>query len=224
MHKGFRAALACLLLATALARGEDAPPAAESTSDQASYAIGLNIGSDLRSRKFDVNIEKFIQGFKDGQVGKEALPPEQMQKLMLKFVADVAKRNAKEGEAFLAENAKKEGVKTTASGLQYKVIKEGDGTAPTATDTVTAHYKGALVDGSVFDQTKEQPASFPLGNVIPGWTEGLQLMKVGAKYQFFIPSKLAYGEQGRPPQIGPNLALIFEIELIGIGRQPQPKP
>jgi FKBP-type peptidyl-prolyl cis-trans isomerase FklB len=126
------------------------------------------------------------------------------------------KRDA--GEAFLAENAKKEGVKTTASGLQYKVIKSGTGESPKPTDTVKVHYHGTLIDGTVFDSSVQrgEPISFPVTGVIPGWVEALQLMKVGDKWQLFIPAKLAYGARSPSPLIGPNSTLIFEVELLGI--------
>ncbi len=132
--------------------------------------------------------------------------------------AKSADENKSEGEAFLAENGKKEGVITTASGLQYKVIKEGDGASPTATSSVTVHYKGTTIDGNEFDSSYKRgtPATFPLNRVIPGWTEGLQLMKEGASYQFYIPSDLAYGSRGAGRDIGPNSTLIFDVELIKV--------
>lgn len=130
----------------------------------------------------------------------------------------MAETELEKGEAFLKENAKKEGVKTTASGLQYQVLKEGDGKAPKATDVVKVHYKGTLLDGKEFDSSYKggQPIEFPLNRVIPGWTEGVQLMKEGAKYKFFIPAKLAYGERGAGGVIPPNATLIFEVELLEV--------
>ena len=139
--------------------------------------------------------------------------------LLLSSFTALAVTPAQKGEQFLKENAKKDGVKSTASGLQYKVIKEGAGKSPAATDTVTVHYRGTLIDGKEFDSSykRGEPAQFPLNRVIKGWTEGVQLMKEGAKYQFFIPANLAYGERGTPDgAIGPNETLIFEIELIKV--------
>ncbi|HEX9841889.1 MAG TPA: FKBP-type peptidyl-prolyl cis-trans isomerase, partial [bacterium] len=130
----------------------------------------------------------------------------------------VGAANKKQGEDYLAANKTKKGVKSTASGLQYKVLKEGNGKSPTLESVVTAHYKGTLIDGTEFDSSyaRGQPAQFPLNGVIPGWAEALQLMKVGAKYQVWIPAELAYGEQGAGQRIGPNTMLVFEIELLGI--------
>jgi FKBP-type peptidyl-prolyl cis-trans isomerase FklB len=129
-------------------------------------------------------------------------------------------KNKVEGEAFLAENGKKEGVVTLPDGLQYKILKEGDGAKPKATDTVTVHYRGTLISGTEFDSSykRKEPVSFPVNGVIAGWTEALQLMKVGSKWQLFIPSTLAYGERGAGPDLGPNATLIFEVELISIGK------
>jgi len=134
------------------------------------------------------------------------------------FFQQLADKNQKEGEVFLAENKKKKGVITLPSGLQYQVIKEGTGKIPKATDTVTTHYRGTLIDGTEFDSSykRGEPASFPVNGVIKGWTEALQLMKVGSKWQLFIPSNLAYGPQGAGQAIGPNATLIFEIELLSI--------
>lgn len=139
--------------------------------------------------------------------------------LTLTPISLMAQSAAEKGQQFLAENAKKEGVKTTPSGLQYEVIKEGTGKSPKATDTVLVHYKGTLLDGTEFDSSysRNEPISFPLNRVIPGWTEGVQLMKEGAKYKFFIPSNLAYGAGGTPGgPIGPNETLIFEVELLKV--------
>ena len=154
----------------------------------------------------------------EGAIGETGTEP-----LLEGQTDDVAQGRAKgaaEGEKFLAENATKEGVKTTESGLQYKVITEGDGPAPGATDEVTVHYVGTLINGEEFDSSiaRGQPVTFPLGNVIEGWTEGLQLMKTGSKYQFFIPAKLGYGERGAGVKIGPNQTLIFEVELLGVNQ------
>lgn len=130
--------------------------------------------------------------------------------------ATTPEENKVAGEAFLTENAKKDGIKTTSSGLQYEVLTKGEGKSPSASDTVTVHYKGTTLDGKEFDSSysRNAPATFPLNRVIKGWTEGLQLMNVGAKYRFFIPSTLAYGERGAGADIGPNAALIFEVELL----------
>jgi FKBP-type peptidyl-prolyl cis-trans isomerase FklB len=137
---------------------------------------------------------------------------------MMAKQSEVAKKNKAEGETFLAENKKKEGVKSLATGLQYKVIKAGTGKKPKSNDTVTVHYRGTLINGAEFDSSykRGQPATFPVSKVIPGWTEALQLMEVGAKWQLFIPSNLAYGEQGAGSDIAPNATLIFEVELVSI--------
>lgn len=195
-----------------------------------SYSIGLNIGNNLKQQGVEVDPAVLLRGVQDAISGAKALmTPEEVQQCMTQFqqemnekqLANAAKeadKNMKEGEAFLAENKKKEGVVTLPSGLQYKVITPGTGATPKATDTVTTHYRGTLIDGTEFDSSykRGEPASFPVNGVIPGWTEALQLMQVGAKWQLFIPANLAYGSRGAGGRIGPNATLIFDIELLGI--------
>jgi FKBP-type peptidyl-prolyl cis-trans isomerase FklB len=193
--------------------------------DKVSYSIGLKIGGDFKQQSLDVNVETLALGIKDAlSGGKPLLTDSEVQETLMAFQRDLmtkqlaqADKSKKEGETFLTENKKKEGIKTLPSGLQYKVIKEGKGQKPKATDTVKAHYKGTLINGKEFDSTdpKGDPASFGLSQVIPGWTEALQLMPVGSKWQLFIPANLGYGERGQGP-IPPNSALIFEVELVGI--------
>lgn len=198
-----------------------------SETQKAGYALGYDLGLNLREAADDMDLDAFAQGVKDAYAKTEAkLTPEQSQTVIetymirkqeeaQKQLEQKAVTNRQAGEAFLAENAKKDGVKTTASGLQYKVITEGSGTSPAATDIVTVNYEGKLIDGTVFDSSYErgEPVEFPLNQVIPGWTEGLQLMKPGAKYEFYIPSDLAYGEVGNP-EIEPNSVLIFTVDLL----------
>ncbi len=195
-----------------------------------SYAIGLDIGKSLQSLGNDIKLDTVIRGLSDSFEGKEPLLNQQemvavQQQFAAKMQAEkqaklaaMKEANAKAGAAFLEENKKKEGVKVTESGLQYEVLKEGDGAVPKATDTVKVEYVGTLVDGTEFDSSvkRGQPAVFAVGQVIPGWTEGLQLMKTGAKYRFVIPSELAYGENGAPPVIEPNSVLVFDVELLSI--------
>ena len=193
-----------------------------------SYAIGLDIATSLKRQELELDAKALTTGISDGLAGKPALTEDQQKAVLtdleksLRAKAEekqkaTAEKNLKAGEAFLAANAKKDGVKTTASGLQYKVIKTGTGASPKKTDTVKVHYHGTLIDGMVFDSSVQrgEPVTFPVNGVIPGWTEALQLMKVGDKWQLFIPAKLAYGEDGSGP-IGPNSMLIFEVELLGI--------
>ena len=195
--------------------------------EKVSYIIGMDIGSNLKKQSIDIDSNILAKGVKDALAGTKPLLTEQeiqetmmaFQKEMMAKQAEVAKKNKAEGEAFLTENKKKEGVKTLLSGLQYKVIKAGTGKKPKSTDTVTAHYRGTLINGTEFDSSykRGQPATFPVsGGMIPGWTEALQLMEEGAKWQLFIPPNLAYGEQGAGRDIGPNATLIFEIELVSI--------
>lgn len=197
--------------------------------EQVGYSLGYLMGSNNKNDIPDLNIEAFEKGIRDGYSGdekKRALTQEQMEKVLMEYqkkreaeitkeVEAKAKANKEAGEKFLAENEKKEGVQKTASGLQYKVITEGTGAKPKATDTVTVHYEGKLIDGKVFDSSYErgEPVSFRLNEVIKGWTEGVQLMNTGSKYELYIPSDLAYGETGNP-NIEPNSVLIFTVELL----------
>lgn len=192
--------------------------------DKLSYAWGLAMGQQLRAMGVqNLEISDFSNAVKAAFDGKEPeLPLDEAQKLINEYLADLQEKavaKAKEvGSKFLEENAKKEGVKVTGTGLQYMVEKEGTGASPAATDEVTVHYTGRLLDGTVFDSSvsRGEPATFPLNRVIPGWTEGLQLMKEGGKTVFFIPSELAYGAQGVPNAIPPHSTLIFEVELIKV--------
>jgi FKBP-type peptidyl-prolyl cis-trans isomerase FklB len=207
--------------------------------DKVSYSIGLDIGFTFKKQNMDMNPDAILAGIKDALNSKPQLTPDQTREVMAAFQKDmVAKqektnkeasvKNTADGQKFLADNKTKEGVKTTASGLQYKVLKEGSGATPRTTDTVTVNYRGTLIDGTEFDSSykRGEPITFPVTGVIPGWTEALQLMKVGSKYQLVIPANLAYGERGAGQTIGPNSTLIFEVELVGIqgAQSPSPSP
>lgn len=199
--------------------------------DKLSYALGIGIGSQLAGMGAkELNIDDFAQAIKDVISGSQLkVDNVEAQTLVQNFfqeqeakqqsaAAEAGKAAKAEGEAFLAENGKKEGIVTLPSGLQYQVLKEGDGKKPSATDQVVCHYEGTLIDGTVFDSSyqRNQPATFGLNQVIPGWTEGVQLMQEGAKYRFFIPYKLAYGERGAGAQIPPFATLVFDVELIEV--------
>ena len=199
--------------------------------DKLSYALGIGIGSQLAGMGAkELNIDDFAQAIKDVISGSELkVDNAEAQILVQNFfqeqeakqqaaAAEAGKAAKAAGEAFLAENGKKDGVVTLPSGLQYQVLKEGNGKKPSATDQVVCHYEGTLIDGTVFDSSyqRNQPATFGLNQVIPGWTEGVQLMQEGAKYRFFIPYKLAYGERGAGAQIPPFAALVFDVELIEV--------
>ncbi|GJG65642.1 peptidyl-prolyl cis-trans isomerase [Prevotella lacticifex] len=189
--------------------------------DKLSYSLGLGIGRQLSQLGAkNINIDDFAQSIKDALSGKEpAVSDEEAQQIVNQFFVEQEKVKSAaakaEGENFLAENGKKEGVVTLPSGLQYTVLREGNGKRPSATDTVECDYEGTLINGKVFDSSyrRGEHATFPLNQVIAGWTEGLQLMQEGAKYRFFIPYNLAYGERGAGRDIPPYAALIFDVEL-----------
>lgn len=199
--------------------------------EQASYMIGMDIGRTLKPLKDEVDLDVVVKAAKTMMDdGKPLLTDEQamqiaqqfgqrIQEKKMKEMEEASKKNVAEGEKFLAENAKKPNVKTTASGLQYQVLTEGTGPKPKATDMVKVHYKGELLDGTKFDSSydRKEPAVFSLEQVVPGWSEGVQLMNVGSKYKMWVPSKLGYGEQGTPGgPIAPNSTLVFEVELLEI--------
>lgn len=234
MLKKFPAAVVCIGLTTLLSACNDKPGTEtiklDNQTAKASYSIGSQLGSQVAQAKDMINQDALIMGFKDSMDGKELqITAEEMQKVMQTFQQSMLENqqskqkvlsdtNKTEGDKFLAENKSKEGIKTTSSGLQYKILKKGSGEAPKLTDTVVTHYSGTLINGKVFDSSykRNSPATFPVNGVIKGWTEALQLMEVGAKWQLFIPAELAYGERGAGADIGPNQVLIFEIELLEI--------
>ena len=223
-------ALSIVLVAGCVNAGDNT--ALKSEKDKVSYSIGLNIGNNFKSQSVDINPDILAKGVKDALSGSKSLMTEkEIQETMAAFqkemnakqterIKALAEKNKKDGEAFLAENKKKEGVKTTASGMQYKIIKAGNGAKPKATDTVAVNYRGTLIDGTEFDSSykRGEPTSFPLNGIIPGWLEALQLMPVGSKWQLFLPPALAYGERGSGREIGPNAALVFDVELLSINK------
>ena len=202
----------------------------ETDLDRLSYTVGMDIGNSLSEQGMELDLELLIDALRASYNGEETLLTREealaerdrfMQRRQQELAEQRnldAQRNLEEGQAFLEQNADRDGVTVTDSGLQYRVIEEGEGASPEATDQVTVHYRGTLLNGTEFDSSyaRDEPATFALNQVIPGWTEGVQLMQEGAKYEFFIPADLAYGEQGRPGPIGPNAALIFEVELIDV--------
>lgn len=230
------AVLSCFALLPALAHCEDAAPVAATPElkDKFSYAVGRDIGKSLFSVQDAVNMDQIKQGMDDALAGKTGNYSEEdlqaakeemgkaLQAHMLAVHAALADSNQKAADAFLKKNGKRKGVTTTISGLQYEVITAAKGPHPKDTSFVTVHYRGTLEDGTEFDSSyaRNTPASFPLDQVIPGWTEGVQLMAKGAKYKFFVPPALAYGERGAGDRIGPNAMLIFEVELIDFAETP----
>lgn len=237
MSKFFRAAtIAGLAMLAAACSQSSSQSTIKNASDlktnaqKFGYAIGYDLGHSMKSMTDSIDIKSLEAGLEQGAAGQKALMDAQARrqikvkmskelhaKAEKKQEADAAS-NAKSSAKFLAETAKKPGVKTTKDGLEYKVERAGKGTPPTPDDKVTVNYKGMLPDGTVFDSSykRHEPLTFPLKNVIPGWVEGLQLMKPGAKYTFYIPAKLAYGARGAGDKIGPNQALVFEVELLKV--------
>jgi FKBP-type peptidyl-prolyl cis-trans isomerase FklB len=230
MRAAWVAAIIGVVLLTSHAFAEE-QTALKTEKEKVSYIIGVNIGRNLKTQSVDVDPDMISKGMKDvASGGKLLMTDEEMKATMTAFQKEMMKKreeelekvggkNEAEGEAFLAANKKKPGVVTLPSGLQYKVITEGKGKSPKATDTVTVNYKGTLIDGTEFDSSykRGEPASFPVNGVIKGWTEALQLMKEGAKWELFVPPDLAYGEKGAGNVIGPNATLIFEVELLSVG-------
>jgi FKBP-type peptidyl-prolyl cis-trans isomerase FklB len=208
-----------------------ANPDIETTDQRVSYGVGLIMGERMRDDLPDLQMEQFLQGFRHGNAGDEdqnRMSREEVQQAMMAYQAqmqeqagaqqqELAQKNQEAGQQFLAENADREGVQTTKSGLQYEIIEEGDGDTPTAEDRVRVHYTGELISGEVFDSSRErgEPVTFGLNQVIPGWTEGLQLMPEGSRARLYIPAELAYGPGGNQ-RIGPNETLVFDVELLEI--------
>lgn len=218
-----------MALAATAAATQDAP-ALTTPKEKHSYALGVNIGTGLGKQGLDVDPALVAKGLQDALSDKKTLLTQQevqaqiaeLQAEMQKKQVALAESNKKAGDAFLAANKAKEGVVALPSGLQYKVIKAGEGKKPTAEDTVVCHYRGTLIDGTEFDSSysRNEPLTIPVNRIIKGWSEALQLMPVGSKWQLFIPSDLAYGERGTPGPIGPNAVLIFEVELLLIKEKP----
>ena len=212
-------------------------PTLTTQRDKLSYAIGMNIGAGMKKDGVDVDPSILEQGLKDALTGKKPLMTEaEAQTVMTEFRTEMIKKKQEEvqrvgeankqaGQQFLATNKTKEGVVTLPDGLQYKILKEGTGPKPTATDTVTVNYRGTLINGTEFDSSykRNEPQTLGVNQVIKGWTEALQLMPVGSKWQLFIPSDLAYGERSPGPEIGPNSTLIFDVELVSIQDKNQDK-
>ena len=217
------------VLAIMAGAGCDKGGSVKTDQEKASYAVGLQIGKSLKSQNADIAIPSLVAGLNDGFGGKEAkLKPDElqaamqkMQEGMIKKAGEAAEKNLKEGDEYLAKHKGDPGVKVTESGLQMTTVKEGTGKSPTDKDIVKVHYTGTLINGEKFDSSRDrnEPAEFPVGGVIPGWTEALKLMKVGGQYKIAVPAKLAYREQGRPG-IPANSVLLFDVELLDVKDAP----
>jgi FKBP-type peptidyl-prolyl cis-trans isomerase FklB len=222
---------------TPAAKASSAPLTLSTDKDKTSYAIGMDLGNKLKSQSIEVDTAILLRGMNDGIAGNKALMTDEEMRTSLTALStqirakqtamlkELTEKNKSEGDAFLAENKSKEGVVALPSGLQYKILKAGDGPKPAASDSVVCNYKGTLINGKEFDSSykRGQPATFPVGGVIKGWTEALQLMPVGSKWQLFIPPDLGYGERGAGADIQPDSTLIFEVELMSIAPKTQEK-
>jgi FKBP-type peptidyl-prolyl cis-trans isomerase FkpA/FKBP-type peptidyl-prolyl cis-trans isomerase FklB len=222
------APVAAMAAALACTQGESGP--LTTLQDSASYAVGQNMGGSIREVRGEIDLDQVMQGIRDAAEGRDGrLTPQEAQRVLMAYGQEVQERqatrraaeadsNTTAGEAYRAENAKRAGVTTTPSGLQYEVLTAGTGPRPTATSTVQVHYVGTLIDGKEFDNSRAggEPVTFALNEVIPGWSEAVQLMPVGGKYRFVIAPEIGYGPAGSPPDIGPNATLIFEVELLNI--------
>ncbi|MDH3733889.1 MAG: FKBP-type peptidyl-prolyl cis-trans isomerase [Gemmatimonadota bacterium] len=229
MHAG-RELFAVILLSTVVACQGSETPSLETDNQKASYGIGLNMGGQIEPASGHIDVAALRAGIEDAMAGRESrLTDEELQASMQVFNETIqaemqaeaealGETNAAEGDAYLTENATRAGVTTTSSGLQYEVLREGDGASPEPGDQVTIHYRGTLIDGTQFDSSydRDTPATFSVGGVIPGFSEGLQLMTVGSQYRLVIPGGIGYGPGGNAPDIGPNATLIFEVELLEI--------
>jgi len=229
MHRRIGPFLVLSVLALG-ACGPSGTPSLESDDQKASYGIGLQMGGQLAPAQSHIDMDAFLAGIRDGMAGDDPAVPQAevqaaLQALTERVNAEEAERRIADGaantaaaEAFLAENAEKEGIVVTESGLQYEVLRDGEGGSPAEDDRVSIHYKGTLIDGTQFDSSYDggEPAIFGVSGVIPGFSEGLQLMTVGSHYRFYIPSEIGYGSNGSGQVIGPNAALIFEVELLEI--------
>jgi len=227
MKRIFWLFLVCLIAVPAVAEE------LKTEKEKISYAIGMSIGSDMQRQELDLDVKLLADGLSAAYADQETLlSQEDMVKTLVAFqqkkqaelqakAAEIGDKNKAAGQKFMGENATKEGVKTTASGLQYEVLTEGRGATPTADDKVTVNYRGTLVDGTEFDSSykRGEPVSFPVNGVIAGWTEALQLMKEGDKFRLVIPENLAYGERGAGQLIGPGSTLVFEVELIKVEKK-----
>jgi len=215
------------LLAAQVGAGE--PPVLKTPKDKISYGIGVDVGRNFKRLGIDLDVDLLVKALRDTLTGEKLLLSEdELRATMNAFQAELRQKqvqatrvaaleNKREGDAFLAENRKKDGVVALPSGQQYKVLKAGDGKKPTEADTIECNYRGTLVNGTEFDSSRAgQPATFKVAGVIPGWREALALMPVGSKWQLFIPPQLAYGERGAGRDIGPNATLVFELELLAI--------